>query len=124
MVEPAEDRKRDDVAPNRRSHLRGGARRNPLVQALVRASGIEVRIDVLSKNAIQLSLAEDHDVVETLAPHGAQKALADRVQVGRPRRYSHGLDARPLGHGVELSGELMVLKSAEFSDIPYWSGGS
>jgi hypothetical protein len=35
----------------------------------VRASSIEVGFDILSENAIQLSLAEDHDVIEALAPN-------------------------------------------------------
>ena len=51
---------------------------------------------------------EDEDVLETLAPYGAKEAFADRREVRRSRRNGHHVDARTLGHGVELRAVLPV----------------
>jgi DNA-binding CsgD family transcriptional regulator len=54
-------------------------------------------------------------VIQTLAPHRSEKALADRIQVGRARRDIHKLDAGPLGHRGEALPKLVVVVPEEKS---------
>jgi hypothetical protein len=79
-----------------------------LVEARVRPRRIEVR-HVLGEHPVALPLAVDEHVVEALAPHAAQEALADRV---RPRstdwRAQHPDPARG-GDAVELVPVLAIV---------------
>jgi len=62
------------------SHCGGSWRRRRLPEALVRPIAVEVR-DVLPEHAGEVALAEDQHVVEALAAHAPQEALAGRVRL-------------------------------------------
>jgi len=49
-----------------------------LFDALMRPGSVEV-LDIGTKNTLQLLLLQDEQVIETLAPHTAQKAFTDGI---------------------------------------------
>jgi hypothetical protein len=75
---------------------------------LVRTGTIEIGLGVLPRNAAQLALAEDHDVVQTFTVYGAEKSLPDGIEIGRARRDLHNLDLSTLGHGGKPLSELQT----------------
>ena len=78
-MQAAQDGDRDDASPALGVLLQ---RRCPLgdrlPDALMRAGLIEVR-HVLAERAAQVALPQEQQMIEALAPHAAQEALADRV---------------------------------------------
>ncbi len=48
-----------------------------MAQTLMGPCPIEVGIDVLPENSMELSLADYHDMVETLAPHRTEETLTE-----------------------------------------------
>jgi hypothetical protein len=52
--------------------------RDLLGEPLMRSIGVEVA-RVVGENTFEVTLAEDEEVIEALASHAAQEALADRV---------------------------------------------
>ena len=104
-MQASEDRDRDDF-PGRacafvatRLLAPRNLRRGQLPQALMRAR-FHGLADVLSQHSPQVVLAEDEDVVEALAPHGAKEALANGVHPGCPHgglRVSPGLPGWQVG---------------------------
>ena len=68
MMEPAEDRERDDLTAGLRTRPRHRTTGDSLAQTLMGPCPIEVDIDVLPENSMELSLADYHDMVETLPP--------------------------------------------------------
>ena len=62
---------------------------------------------------MQLPFAEYYHVVQALPTHRSEEAFADGVQIGRAWRDLHDIDARPLGHGVKSSSELVIVVSDE-----------
>jgi hypothetical protein len=77
VMDPSEDGHLDDPAVDVGGP--SGARRDLLRETLVGALRVEVA-PVLGKHALEVMVAEDEDVVETLAPDTAKEALADRVR--------------------------------------------
>ena len=123
MVEPTEDRKPDDVSTDLRDRPRGCAGRYPLKQPLMRTGTIEVDLNVLPQYTMQLPFAEYYHVVQALPTHRSEEAFADGVQIGRAWRDLHDIDARPLGHGVESSSELVIVVSDEVRrSVTVWRG--
>jgi hypothetical protein len=54
--------------------------------------------DVLAQDALRVALAEDHDVVETVAPERPHQALANSIRQrrsGRRQKTSHPEAAEP-----------------------------
>ena len=62
-----------------------------LPSTLVGSRVVEVLLVVLHC-AVQVSLAQDQEVVQAFSPHTTQKPLADRVCPWRPKRCPHDLD--------------------------------
>jgi hypothetical protein len=83
MVESVEDGEGDVGA--RLARRRNGADRKGLVQALVGARPIEVR-RILDEDGEQMPLAEHQNVIDALAPHASEKALAYGIGL----RGAHG----------------------------------
>jgi len=110
MMEPANDRDRDDLSADLGDQPRSGDRYS-LTQTLMRPSTIEVDPDVLLQNATHLLLAEHDQLVEALSAHRTEEAFADGVQIGRARRELHNLDLSTLGHGGEASSEFVIVVS-------------
>ena len=109
MVEPAQDWDGDDLPSDLLDGSGDRGHGYPLTQALVGTGTIEIGLGVLPQNAAQLALAEDHDVVQTFTAHGAEKSLADGIEIGRVRRDLHNLDLSTLGHGGKPLPELVVV---------------
>ena len=88
-------------------------------------STIEVDPDVRLQNPTQLSFVAYVYGVEALPTHGSREAFADGIQVGRARWDGHDFDARPLGHGVKSSSELVIIVSdlASVRHRSAWSPG-
>jgi hypothetical protein len=68
-------------------------------------------IEVLTigmKDTVQLLLLEDEHMVETLAPHTAQKPFTDRIGAFRVIRCFQYLDAASCGHASETGSKLGI----------------
>jgi hypothetical protein len=65
--------------------------RDSLPNTLVGSRMVEVLLVVLHY-AVQVSLAQDQDVVQAFSPHTTQEPLADRVCSWRSKRCPHDLN--------------------------------
>jgi hypothetical protein len=74
--------------------------RDLLGEPLMRSVGVEVA-RVVGENPFEVTLAEDEEMIEALASHAAQEALADRVGSWSPDgdRSRQGLPSRPARRG-------------------------
>ena len=106
MMKSIQYRKRHDIS-TRVGGLYSPCLRDPLFDALMRTLGIEMG-DPLGENRAKVSLPEDDDVIEALAPHATQKPFDHRIHSGRARRSQHDLDLCTLGNAVEQSAILRV----------------
>src|SRR6478672_7617705 len=104
MMEAAEQRTRED-----RAGRLGGrwAVKDALAEALVRSRGVEVGC-VFVRDAIEVSLVEQQDVIEKLPAEAADEPLGDRVHVGCSHRGLNDPNARPSGGAIEGSAVLVV----------------
>jgi hypothetical protein len=80
-MEAPEDGRFDDAAVGVRGLRRSC--RELLGEPLMRSVGVEVA-RVVGSNPFEVTLTEDEEVIEALASHAAQEALADRVGPRRP----------------------------------------
>ena len=78
--------------------------------------GPVVMLDVGPEHALQVTPAEDEDVVETLPTNGAYPALRERVRLRRPDGRPHYRQSFCSEDLVEASGELGVSISEQ--DVP------
>jgi hypothetical protein len=84
---------------------------------------VEVDLNVILQYTTQLPFAEYYHVVRALPTHGSEKVFADGVQIGGAWRDLLDIDARPLGHGVESSSELLIVVSDEVRrSVTVWRG--
>jgi hypothetical protein len=70
---------------------------NLLPDALMWPGSIKV-LNIGMKNAVQLLLLQDEQVIETLSPHTAQEALTDGIGAFRVIRCFENRDAAGCGH--------------------------
>ncbi len=107
MVQAAQDRYRVDsaLAVALGSGQRLGRR---LAQALVRSVPVVVR-GVLAQYPRQVALADDEEMVEALAPHAAQEALAHGVRPRGAVGRAQDLNAARLSDPGEGRPELAVV---------------
>jgi len=115
MVEATPDRDGPHAATRRRrrwSFPRGD--RYLLRQALMRSVVVEVA-HVLAEDVPQLGLAQDQEVIETLAPHTAEEALTGGVPARRPVCRPQCRDA---GRRRDTGERLTVLAIVVAKQIP------
>jgi hypothetical protein len=60
------------------------------------------------KDAVQLLLVQDEQVIETLATHTAQKPFTDRIGAFRMHGRFQDLDAAGCGHASETGSKLGI----------------
>ena len=96
-------------APRRHAVWRCGCR---LRERLVRAVLVEVR-HVLAQHAGEVALAEDEHVVEALAPHAPQEALAYGVGQRRADRGAQDADPAPRRDACERRPVLAIVVADE-----------
>jgi hypothetical protein len=82
--------------------------RDALADPLVWAASVEVS-HPFGQYPSKVILAEDQDVVETLAAEAAEEAFADSIHVGRFRRDREHVDARAVGGGGKVAAEFAVV---------------
>ena len=85
---------------------------NLLPDALMRSGLIEV-LDIGTQDTMQLLLLQDEQVIETLAPHTAQKAFTDGIGPWRVIGRFQDLDAAGLGNPGESHPKLAIVISDE-----------
>ena len=111
MVQAAQDR---DGAHAAGQHRARGAPLwgigHPLPQALMGPRRVEVR-SVLPQDAAHLGRAQDHQVVQALAPHAAQEPFARGVLPRCAIRRAQLLDACPGGDAGEGRAVVLADKS-------------
>src|SRR5215470_5075285 len=76
-------------------------------------SGLIEVLDIGTQDTMQLLLLQDEQVIETFAPHTAQKAFTDRIGPWRVRRCFQDLDAAGLGNPRESHPKLAIVISDE-----------
>src|SRR5450759_4335275 len=81
--------------------------RTLLIQPLMRAP-LVIEGDVLRQHALQMSLIQDEQPVQTLLAGRAHPPLGDAVLLGSPRRSIHHFKPFTAEHGVETRRELPV----------------
>jgi hypothetical protein len=81
-------------------------------------SGAVVIAEVASQDATQVALAEDDNVVETVAPDRADKALRERILPGAVRRRKNFLDPHALHAVAKLLAVHLVTVAQEIG----WRG--
>lgn len=67
-----------------------------------------VVVDEDPEHTLEMALVHDQQPVEALGASGADKALRDRVRLGRAHRCADDLDALACEDGVEVAQELAV----------------
>src|SRR6516225_4992761 len=79
-MKPSEHRYRNDLSSLNASMRRACSRcaRRPLSQRSMRAPVVEIA-DILGQHLLQMTLIEDENVVQALAPDGSHPALSDGV---------------------------------------------
>jgi hypothetical protein len=114
MMEPSKERRLDDAAVG----VGGlsGAGRDLLREPLVRALGVEVG-GVLGEHALEVTLAENEEVVETLAADAAEEPVADGIGARRLDRGADHSDADPGGDPVEEFAELGVPVPNQYASL-------
>ncbi len=107
MMQAGQDRPGDDLTDGQNVVVRRRARavRNGLTNPLMRSGSIEV-VHLLSKNAPQVPLPEQQNVVKAFAPEAAEESLADRVHIGV--ETADDLDVGAAGDVVEPCAEFVV----------------
>ena len=101
VVKTAQDWEGDNTPRARMFPIhRRRSRRDRLADPLVWPGVVEVP-DIRAEDAPQVRLAQDEDMVQALAPHAAEEALAGRVLPGRAIGRAHLRDARCRGHKRE-----------------------
>jgi hypothetical protein len=78
-----------------------------LSHVLMWPGSIEV-LNISVKDTVQLLLLQDEQVIETLSPHAAQKALTDRISSWCVGRCFEHLDAEGIGHASERGSKLVI----------------
>jgi hypothetical protein len=108
MMQAAQDREGEDLATCLMDwHRSSFLLRNLLLDALMRSGLIEV-LNVGMKDTVQLLLVKDEQVIQTLSPHTAQKALTDGIGSWRVRRCFQYLNAAGCGHARETGSKLAI----------------
>jgi hypothetical protein len=92
VMEPSEDRRRDDATVGVFGLT--GASRDLLPEPLLGALAVEV-VHVFRKDALQVTVAEDEGVVEALAADAAEEPLANGVHLGCPNGRENHPDENP-----------------------------
>ncbi len=101
MVKAADERNRGDWPKCRWLHR---ARfRRVASQALVAALGMVIGIGEVAKEAPEVALAKDDDVIEQLSTNGADDALDVGILPGRPRSDDEFFDAETLEAVADLA---------------------
>ncbi len=114
VMKSTKDRHGDDLAAHDRLCWRPAHRVGYLLgEPLVWSRDVEVGTDIFLKDAAEVILTEDEDVVEALPPDTAQEALADGRAVRRPRRDGHHIDTRTFSYSLELGAVLVVVVTDE-----------
>ena len=106
MMKSIQYRKRHDIS-TQVGELCSLDSRNPLLDALMRAEGIEMR-NMGGENRPEMVFTEDDDVVEALAPNSAKKSFCDRVHSGGTGGREHDFYIGPFCNPIELSAILGV----------------
>lgn len=105
MVEPSKKgggcHRRVGVGRSRRCDGHG------LTKALVRSRGVEVP-DVLSKDALEVPLSRDEEMVKALAPGAADEPLAQRIGLRCSNRGAHHANPDPFGDSGEEATKLAI----------------
>ena len=84
--------------------------RDLLLKPLVRAGRVKVG-DVFINEAIQMSLAQNQHVIQTLPPNTANETLTNRIGFRCTHRRSDDLDPPPFGDLCETLAVLTVVVS-------------
>ncbi len=74
---------------------------NSLVDALMRPSTVEI-LHVLAQHTSQMSLTDDHHVVEAVAPNASEQSLANRICTWRFDRCSQHLNRASCCDSLEM----------------------
>jgi hypothetical protein len=108
MVKPAEHRCADNACKIS-GPFEHALYRNSLPNSLVRACEVEIAEAVLLQHVLEVPLAEDHDVIETVAPDAAEKSLANRIHERSLDRRPKNVDAGTGRGATEIGAELAVV---------------
>src|SRR5260370_29569843 len=82
MMQAAEHRDRGDAGGTREQNAVTG-NRDPLAESLVRPRLVEVAEGIFPQHVYQVALAQDDQVVDTLAPHAPKESLAHGIHQRR-----------------------------------------
>lgn len=75
------------------------------------------------EHPVELLLLQDEQMIETLAPHAPQKALADGIGSGSVRRGGENLNPARCGHTSETGPTFpIVLTDQILRHLPKWRG--
>src|SRR5882724_2539056 len=108
MVKASKHRNSDDtcgIAPP----LERSRSRHALSDPLVRPCDVEIVEAVLLQHVLDVPLAEDDDVIETVAPDAAEKSLANRIHEWRLDCRPKNAHAGALCNTVEVGAELALV---------------
>ena len=108
MVKPAEHRCADN-ARKISGPFEHALYRNSLPNSLVRACEVEIAEAVLLQHVLEVPLAQDYDVIETVAPDAPEKSLANRIHERSLDRRPKNVDAGTGRGTVEVGAELVVV---------------
>jgi hypothetical protein len=92
VMEPTQDRARDNATGAATDRRGGGLQRQRSVRPL-----LVVVADELVQDGTQVGLVDDDQMVETLAPQGPHDPFGDRVRPRRSDRRQHSVDAEAPG---------------------------
>ena len=93
MVESADLRDGDDLAPSRRFD---DARIRSIAVERTMRSGMMIIVEIRDQDTLEMGLVPEEDVVQTLSADRADKAFHERILPGRTRRDADFLDPQAL----------------------------
>ena len=70
-------------------------------------------LDIGFDLAVQMSIAEDYDMVQQFTPDAANETLADRIGLGRFDWRMNHIDASALGNAFEQVAKLAIIVTNE-----------
>ncbi len=107
MMQAAEHRDRGDAGGTREQNAVTG-NRDPLAESLVRPRLVEVAEGIFPQHVYQVALAQDDQVVDTLAPHAPKESLAHGIHQGRLHCRLRDPQPRAFGNAIEDCPVLVV----------------
>ena len=95
---------------------------NLLPDALMRPGSVEI-VHIGVEHSVELLLLQDEQMIEALAPHAPQKALADGIGSGSVIRGVENLNRTHCGHTSETGPKFpIVITDQMLRHLPKWRG--